>query len=96
MQESRNRVHDFYEKPHDEVIEVGVSIDGTWMKRGYMSKYRVVAAICMINFTLICIFVYQPPCLKFLFCMATLVWLTFVTQLTHDLKIQNFAGFARN
>ena len=45
MQESRNRVHDFYEKPHDEVIEVGVSIDGTWMKRGYMSKYGVVAAI---------------------------------------------------
>ena len=45
MQESRNRVQDFYEKPHDEVIEVGVSIDGTWMKRGYMSKYGVVAAI---------------------------------------------------
>ena len=45
MQESAHRLHDFYGNPRDEVICVGVSIDGTWMKRGRLSKYGVVAAI---------------------------------------------------
>ena len=35
----------FYEEPHDQVIDLGVSVDGTWMKRGYLSKYGVTAAI---------------------------------------------------
>ena len=28
-----------------QVIDVGVSVDGSWMKRGYLSNYGVVAAI---------------------------------------------------
>ena len=44
LKEACNRVHDFYEKPHDQVIDVGVSVDGTWMTRGFMSKFGVTAA----------------------------------------------------
>ena len=45
LKEACNRLHDFYEKPHDQVIDVGVSVDGTWMTRGYLSKFGVTAAI---------------------------------------------------
>ena len=34
----------FYHKPHDEVINVGVSMDGTWMKRGHMAQFGALAA----------------------------------------------------
>ena len=44
MHEAADRVHDFYHKPHHEVIDVGVSMDGTWMKRGHMSQFGAVAA----------------------------------------------------
>ena len=59
MQEACNRLHDFYEKPHDQVIDVGVSVDGTWMKRGYLSKYGVSAAIScetgeVLDFEIMC------------------------------------------
>ena len=35
----------FMKELHDQVIDVGVSVDGTWVKRGYLSKYGVSAAI---------------------------------------------------
>ena len=44
-QEAAGRLHDFYQKPHDEVIDVGVSMDGTWMKRSFMSQFGALAAI---------------------------------------------------
>lgn len=37
MQEASNGLHDVYNKPHDQVIDVGFSIDGTWEKRGRLS-----------------------------------------------------------
>ena len=45
MQEAGKELHDFFGKPHDQVIDVGVSIDGTWAKRGHGSQFGVVAAI---------------------------------------------------
>ena len=45
MQEASKELHDFFGKPHDQVIDVGVSIDGTWVKRGRGSQFGVVAAI---------------------------------------------------
>ena len=44
LKEACNRVHDFYEKPHDQILDVGVSVDGTWMTRSFMSKFGVTAA----------------------------------------------------
>ena len=44
LKEACNRLHDFYEKPHDQVIDVGVSVDGKLMTRGYLSKFGVTAA----------------------------------------------------
>ena len=44
MHEAAERVHDFYHKPHDEVIDVGVSMDGTWMKHGHMCQFGAIAA----------------------------------------------------
>ena len=44
MHEAAGRVHDFHNKPHDEIIEVGVSMDGTWMKRGHTSQFGALAA----------------------------------------------------
>ena len=35
----------FMKELHDQVIDVGVSVDGTWVKRDYLSKYGVSAAI---------------------------------------------------
>ena len=45
MQEASKELHDFYGKPHDQVIDVGVSIGGIWAKRGCGSQFGVVAAI---------------------------------------------------
>ena len=33
-------------KPHDEIIEVGVSMEGTWMKRGHSQLGAVFACAC--------------------------------------------------
>ena len=30
MQEASGRLYDFYEKVHEQVIDVGISVDGTW------------------------------------------------------------------
>ena len=43
MQEVADRLHDFYQNAHDEVIDVGVSMDGTWMKCGHLSQFGAVA-----------------------------------------------------
>ena len=45
MQEAGKELHAFFGKPHGQVIDVGVSIDGTWAKRGHGSQFGVEAAI---------------------------------------------------
>ena len=42
MQEASDRLHDFYEIPHDQVIDVGVSVDGMWAQHGHTSQFGAV------------------------------------------------------
>jgi hypothetical protein len=49
MKSAAEEAKQFYEPEEDGVYDIGISADGTWRRRGYLSSYGVVTGMSLIT-----------------------------------------------
>ena len=54
--------HHYYEPEDDSVYDIGISADGTWRRRGFLSAYGVVSGISLITGKVLDIEVMSKEC----------------------------------